>query len=136
MKSENSSDDENLWSQAAGATHSTGESTDNIVADNTKDILTFSAGNKWIRLQSDATNDKLVFAHETHNIITTSSATDFNAVSSGNTLTIQDLVFDLAGHVTENKPHVFTLPYSYKTIGVSNTTNTTTISGTDGNVVA
>lgn len=136
LKSENSSDDENLWSQAAGATHSTGESTDDIVADNTKDILTFSAGNKWIRLQSDATNDKLVLAHETHNIITTSSTTDFNAVSSGNTLTIQDLVFDLAGHVTENKPHVFTLPYSYKTIGVSNTTNTTTISGTDGNVVA
>lgn len=136
LKSENSSDDENLWSQTAGATHSTGESTDNVVADNTKDILTLSAGNKWIRLQSDAVNDKITFAHETHNVVTTASTTDFNAVSSGNTFIVQDLIFDLAGHVTENKPHVFTLPYSYKTISVSNTTDTTIISGTNGNVVA
>lgn len=137
LKSENSSDDGNKWSQTAGATHSTGENVTDIVADTTKDTLTFAGGNKWIRLQSDSANDKLTLAHETHDIVTTALTTDFNAVGASTTFTVQDLTFDIAGHVTGNQPHTYTLPYNYKTFTLTNSSDVVTgVNGTDGNVIA
>ena len=136
LKSQNSSDDENLWSQTAGATHSTGENTDDIVADNTKDNVTFAGGNKWIRFMSNASTDTLTIAHETHNIDTTALTTDFNAASASMTFTVQDLVFDLAGHVIENKPHTYTLPYGYKNFTLTNSNAITGVNGTNGSVIA
>ena len=84
------------------------------VADNTQDTLTFSASNKWIKLDNN-TEDTIKIGHEVHSILTTAkSGTNLNT-NSTNTITIQDLVFDEAGHVTRNQNHTYTLPYGYKT---------------------
>lgn len=36
--------------------------------------------------------------------------------SINNNIIVQDLQFDIAGHVTHNQPHTYTLPYGYKTV--------------------
>jgi len=46
------------------------------------------------------------------------------------------LVFDLAGHVVENKPHTYTLPYGYKNFTLTNSNAITGVNGTDGSVIA
>lgn len=84
------------------------------IADNTQDTLTFAASNKWIKLDNN-TEDTIKIGHEVHAITTTAkTATNLNA-NSTNTITIQDLLFDEAGHVTANQKHTYTLPYGYKT---------------------
>ena len=84
------------------------------IADNTQDTLTFAASNKWIKLDNN-TEDTIKIGHEVHTITTTAkTATNLNT-NSTNTITIQDLVFDEAGHVTKNQNHTYTLPYGYKT---------------------
>ncbi|MBO7535627.1 MAG: tail fiber protein [Bacilli bacterium] len=117
------------WAQTGGATGSTGESVLNIVADNTKDKLKFAGGNKWIRFMTSGdstdtnskstgldTNNILTIAHETHDITTTAiGATDLNNPAL-DTITIQDMQFDTAGHITHNQSHTYTLPYGFKTI--------------------
>ena len=37
-------------------------------------------------------------------------------------ITIQDLTFDVAGHVIGNKEHTYILPYGFNTIKVENST--------------
>lgn len=84
------------------------------VADNTQDTLTFAASNKWIKFDNN-TEDTIKIGHEVHSILTTAkSGTNLNT-NSTNYITIQDLVFDEAGHVTKNQTHRYTLPYGYKT---------------------
>ena len=39
--------------------------------------------------------------------------------SINNNIIVQDLQFDIAGHVTHNQPHTYTLPYGYKTMVTS-----------------
>lgn len=95
---------------------------DNVIADNTQDSLAINSGNKWIRIDSDAIKDSLTIAHDIHSIDVTDAAdTDLN--DGTNTITIQDIDHDAAGHITENKPHTYTLPYGYKTVvpGASST---------------
>jgi len=47
------------------------------------------------------------------------------------------LTFDVAGHVTANKSHAYTLPYGFKTISSSNvTTDTAWEDGTNNDIVA
>lgn len=84
------------------------------VADNTQDTLTFAASNKWIKFDNN-TEDTIKIGHEVHTITTSAKpATNLNT-NSTNTITIQDLLFDAAGHVTANQKHTYTLPYGYKT---------------------
>lgn len=108
--------------------------TDNVVADTTQDSLAINSGNQWIRIDTDADNDSLTISHDIHNIETTAATgTDLN--DGTNTITIQDITLDAAGHVTKNKAHTYTLPYGYKNItpGASSsavaeiTSNTTSI---------
>lgn len=141
------------WAQANNATASTGESVLDIVADNTKDELKFAGGNKWIRFMTsgdgtntnsrstglDATN-VLTIAHETHDITTTAkNSTDLNNPAT-DTITIQDMLFDTAGHITHNQAHTYTLPYGFKTITTngrgSSTSENATGTPTTTNVVA
>ena len=141
------------WAQANNAAASTGESVSNIVADNTKDKLKFAGGNKWIRFKTSGdgtnTNSKstgldtsnvLTIAHETHSITTTAKATtDLNSAISDE-ITIQDMQFDTAGHITHNQPHTYVLPYGFKTIttngrGTSTSENATGTPAT-ANIVA
>lgn len=82
------------------------------IADNTQDTLTFSSTNKWIKFDNNS-EDVIKIGHEVHNITTSAkTATDING--NGDTITIQDITFDAAGHATANQPHTYTLPYGYK----------------------
>ena len=37
-----------------------------LVADNTQGILTINSGNKWIKIDTDANSDTIVFSHDIH----------------------------------------------------------------------
>ena len=84
-----------------------------IVADSTQDVLTINSGNKWIRIDSDSDNDTITISHDIHEI--DSAAADPTDLNDGtDTITIQDINFDTAGHVISNKNHTYTLPFGYK----------------------
>ena len=99
--------------------------TTNIVADTTQDILSIDSGNKWIRIDTDTANDKIIISHDIHTpTLTAKNPSDING--NGDTITIQDITFDNAGHMTANQNHTYTLPYSFKflnTIGTSTATS-------------
>ena len=110
----------------------------NMQADNTKDTMSINPYNKWI--QTKFSNDKLEIAHEIHGVQTNVLATNLNkdnvaSSSTNDKITIQDIAFDAAGHVTKNQAHTYTLPYGFKTVtpatqstAVTNpTVNTTSI---------
>lgn len=141
------------WAQANNATASTGESVDSIVADNTKDRLKFAGGNKWIRFQTSGdgtdTNSRstnlditnvLTIAHETHDVTTTAKEStnlnnlDVNSLEA-NTITIQDMIFDTAGHITHNQAHTYTLPYGFKTITTNGRGNSLSENATGNPVI-
>lgn len=89
--------------------------TANVVADNTQDSLAVNSGNKWIRIDTNAENDSLTISHDIHSIdIVEETSTNLN--DGTDTITIQDISHDGAGHITANKDHTYTLPYGYKTI--------------------
>ena len=91
----------------------------NTIANNTQDTMNVNPGNKWIQTKFE--NDKLIIAHEIHavNKVAKSSNLNTDNVKSeldSDKITIQDITFDKAGHVIENQPHTYTLPYGFKTI--------------------
>lgn len=91
--------------------------TDNIVADKAQDILAFNSGNKWVRINTDSANDTITIAHDVHTIDEVdATTTDLNQNASVNSLTIQDIACDEAGHITENKRHTYVLPYGFNKI--------------------
>lgn len=95
--------------------------TTSIVAKNSLSAFTLSSGNKWLRLNGDNANNILTIGHEVHSISTTKKA-DSDINGNGDTITVQDLTFDEAGHVTANQKHTYTLPYGFKTIKITNST--------------
>lgn len=89
-----------------------------LIANNTQDLLTINPQNKWIRMANNAGTNTLEIGHEVNAINTTAKATtDLNNPAT-DTITLQDIVLDAAGHVTENRNHTYTLPYGYKHISV------------------
>ena len=107
------------------ATSQLSTNTNTTVADNTQDTLNLAAANKWIRTAGNNSTNTIQIAHEIHDIDTdAATGTDLN--NSGNsTFTVQDLVFDEAGHVTSNKTHQYTLPHNFKTITIGAATTAT-----------
>lgn len=102
-----------------------------VVADSTQDSLALNSGNKWIRIDTDANNDEVVFSHDVHNISKTNNtttdlnnSTKYNDMTDGNTVIIPDWDFDNAGHITEKHNRIYTLPFGYKTITIANDGNT------------
>ncbi len=88
------------------------------VASNTQDIMAIEPSNKWI--QTKIEDDKINIAHAIHSVDTTKKAeTDIN--DNGDTITLQDMVFDKAGHIIENHAHAYKLPNGFKKIEVINT---------------
>ena len=106
-----------------------------IVAENTQDTVSIVPANKWVKLAADATNDTITIGHVVNSIdITDATATDING--NGNTITVNDIINDLAGHITSNKAHTYTLPYGFKyitgnggTLEADNTQDTAAFSG-------
>lgn len=88
------------------------------MASNTQDIMAIEPSNKWI--QTKIEDDKINIAHSIHSVDTTEKAeTDIN--DNGDTITLQDMVFDKAGHIIENHAHAYKLPNGFKKIEVINT---------------
>lgn len=113
-----------------------------IVADNTQDTLAINSGNKWIRIDtSDEENeDILTISHDIHN---------FNLGSNGHTnlnketdaaiednLNIPDWEYDKAGHIVGKHNHTYTLPFSFKTIKISNSERENAPGIADGTQIA
>lgn len=124
ISSANFSGEDAAWSQANGATASTGESVPNIVADNAQDTLSFVAGNKWIRLQANDTTDTLTFAHQTHNISETTSSSDLSSTNSTTTFTVPYVSYDIAGHFTGVLTTTYTMPDAYGIFGADSGSDT------------
>ena len=97
-----------------------------IVADNTQDILAINSGNKWIRIDtSDEENeDILTISHDIHNFnLESNGHTNLNKETGAaveNNLNIPDWEYDKAGHIIGKHDHSYTLPFSFKTIKISN----------------
>ena len=88
------------------------------VASNTQDIMAIEPSNKWI--QTKIEDDAINIAHSIHSVDTTENAeTDIN--DNGDTITLQDMVFDKAGHIIENHAHKYKLPNGFKNVAVVNT---------------
>lgn len=105
-------------------------------AKTTQDAIGFDAKNKWIKIgveSVDPFDNKLNrhsigIGHEVHSIETTEkTTTDLNNLKL-DTITIQDTLYDEAGHLTANQNHTYILPYGFKTFsdGVNKTTATNT----------
>lgn len=111
-----------------------------MAADNTQDTLSINSSNKWIRLSAtekvDADgHDTLTIGHEVHTINTANkTATDLN--NNTDTITLQDILFDEAGHATANQNHTYTLPYGFKTFTAGNSTGVTGVTGNTSSVIA
>lgn len=133
LKSLAQSEDDNTWSTAAGAESS-------IIADSTQDTLSLATGNKWIRVIADITNDKLTLAHETHEVTpTTSTGSLAGRISNSVSFAIPTYGFDNAGHYNslDTKTYTLTMPYVFKTIGISSQSNAITdLTVNTANIVA
>lgn len=117
---------------------STSPTTDNVDADNTQDTLSINSGNKWIRIDTDADNDVLTISHDVHNFTTSAkSKTDLNNPALDE-ITLQDVTFDKAGHMTGNQSHTYVLPYGFKFISTNGrvSNNNTTILGDQATIEA
>ena len=107
-----------------------GEMTDQatIVANSTQDTLTVDSGNKWIRIDTDATNEKITISHDVHAIdVTAHGHTNLNeeeGAAEENNLTLYEWEYDNAGHITAKKEHTYTLPFGFKTIEATNSDST------------
>lgn len=109
-----------------------------VIANNTKDELTLAAANKWIRTAGTDSSNTIQIAHEIHTPETQpKTATDLNN-GTNNTITLQDITYDEAGHIIGDQPHTYTLPYGFKTITAANSDATSTGANTinNNNVIA
>lgn len=93
--------------------------TSNIVAKNTQDALNINSGNKWVRIDTNASSKSLTISHDVHNITEDQKDTNLNDENGTDTFTVQDTEYDEAGHVKSNISHKFTLPYSFKFISIN-----------------
>lgn len=108
----------NEVASGANTTDITVSGVNQSMASNTQDIMAIEPSNKWI--QTKIEDDKINIAHSIHSVDTTKKAeTDIN--DNGDTITLQDMVFDKAGHIIENHAHKYKLPNGFKKIEVINT---------------
>ena len=87
-------------------------STETVQADTLTDILTLDIGNKWIKIATDTTNDKITFGHLVQSITETTSSHSFD--STGNTFDVPTLTYDEAGHIRTKDVCTYTIPNSLK----------------------
>lgn len=91
-------------------------STSNVIADNTQDTLGINSGNKWIKIDTNASADTITISHDIHTpTVSAKSQTDLNNPAT-DSITIQDTTYDNAGHMTANQNHKYILPYGFKYI--------------------
>ena len=91
----------------------------NLVADNTQDTLAIDSGDSWIKLVTDATNDKITISHDVKKTSTsTSTATLSTETDSTTTFDVFTYTFDDRNHFKNVDTKTITMPNSYgKIIG-------------------
>lgn len=98
-----------------------------VTADNTQDTIAINTVNKWIQTRSIDNNaadgHTIEIAHEIHPIDTRNKTLTNLNDNQINNITIQDTVYDRAGHIIENRPHTYTLPYGYRFINTTGFAN-------------
>lgn len=87
--------------------------TTNIVADKTQDDLTINSGNKWIRIDSNASADSLTISHDIHNTSSTTSEQTLSSETAVTTFDVPTYSFDKAGHYTSHDTKTITMPCGY-----------------------
>lgn len=103
-------------SNTASGDNTGNPSASNVVADNTQDTLGINSGNKWIRIDTNASADTITISHDIHTpTVSAKSQTDLNNPAT-DSITIQDTTYDNAGHMTANQDHKYILPYGFKYI--------------------
>ena len=83
-----------------------------ITASTLVDTLTFAAGNKWIRLASNANSKSIAFAHALSPIkaVTDGGDTINQTPKFGDSFKVPNFSTDNAGHITSVSTHTVTIP--------------------------
>ena len=91
----------------------------NLIADNTQDTLAIDSGDSWIKLVTDAVNDKITISHDVKKTSTsTSTATLSTEIDSTTTFNVFTYTFDDRNHFKNVDTKTITMPNSYgKIIG-------------------
>ena len=91
----------------------------NLIADNTQDTLAIDSGDSWIKLVTDAANDKITISHDVKKTSTsTSTATLSTEIDSTTTFDVFTYTFDDRNHFKNVDTKTITMPNSYgKIIG-------------------
>ena len=91
----------------------------NLIADNTQDTLAIDSGDSWIKLVTDAANDKITISHDVKKTsISTSTATLSTETDSTTTFDVFTYTFDDRNHFKNVDTKTITMPNSYgKIIG-------------------
>ena len=106
----------------------------NIVADDTQDSLAINSGNKWVRIDTNATDDILEIRHNVHTPeLTKKEDTDLDGIGA---FEVQDIQFDEAGHMTHNQVHKYILPHNFRNINISSSNSVNAGQNQDGKVEA
>lgn len=127
--------------------------TNGQIADNTKDTLTFSASNRWIKLDNN-TEDTVKIGHKLSAFVTGTAPNTLYGLTQNedhtkatnakghldydNTFEVPCLQFDEAGHILEARTHTVTLPENFTSVvvTVSDDTATTKTEGAAGTITA
>lgn len=102
---------------ASNSTSAVASNTVAINAGSTKDTLLIGAGNKWLNVAGDDTNNAFTLGHALASI--TSDAKEDTALDGVGHFTVQDLIFDDAGHVSGNQKHKYILPNSIRNVTIN-----------------
>ena len=86
---------------------------EDIIADNTQDILNINSGNKWIRIDNNAENDTLIIRHDVHEILHDDNTTNWTQQESDTTIPVITYNHDEAGHLINTHTENYQLPFGY-----------------------
>ena len=87
--------------------------TADVVADNTQDELTINSGNKWIRIDTDATGDSLTIRHDVHETSNDDNITNWTETEADTTIPVVTYEYDEAGHYVKHHTEYYQLPFGY-----------------------
>lgn len=86
---------------------------EDIIADNTQDILNINSGNKWIRIDNNAKDDTLTIRHDVHKISHDDNTTNWTKEETGTTIPVITYNHDEAGHLINTHTENYQLPFGY-----------------------
>ena len=98
-----------------------------VTPDTMTDEMTFAEGNQWICIDGSASNDRFTFSHYVKAFTEGTAATDLD---NSQTFTVQELLWDRAGHLTGSTKRTYTLPDGFKNLTIANSGASATGVGT------